>query len=95
MFPKIMGTTKGTNQPYYEYGSRSHGMNKGGSALASGPGKSAFSSSGRDPHAITYTKTFEVRHGDSDEQSLVHMEMDQITPKKSKDQNSITSISSV
>ena len=43
MFPKILGSTNGTSQPYYAYGSQSRGMRKGGSALATGPGKSTVS----------------------------------------------------
>jgi hypothetical protein len=95
MFPKVLGSTKGVSQPYYAYGSQSHGVKKGGSALASGPGKSAISTGGRDPNTITYTKTFEVRHGDSDEQSLVQVEMDQFALRKPKDQSGQTSVSSL
>jgi hypothetical protein len=95
LFPKVLGTTKGASQPYYAYGSQSRGMKKGGSALVSGPGKSAVSTGGRDPNSITYTKTFEVRHADSDEQSLVQMEMDQFAPRKPKNQSSNTSVSSL
>ena len=90
-----LGTTKATDRPYYAYGSQSHGMRKGGSAPASGPGRSAVSNGGRDPNAITYTKTFEIRHADSDEQSLVQMELDQFGPKKQKNPSSSTSISSL
>lgn len=95
MFPKMLGTTKATDRPYYAYGSQSHGMKKGGSGMASGLGKSAASSHGGAPPAITYTKTWEVRHTDSDEQSLVGMEMDQFGQKKPKNQSSSTSISSL
>ncbi|CAN9310169.1 unnamed protein product [Alternaria alternata] len=95
LFPKVLGTTKATDRPYYAYGSQSHGMRKGGSAPASGPGRSAVSNGGRDPNAITYTKTFEIRHADSDEQSLVQMELDQFGPKKQKNPSSSTSISSL
>jgi hypothetical protein len=94
LFPKILGTTKATKRPYYAHGSQSHAMKKGGSALASGPGRSAVSHGTRDPNAITYTKTFEIRHADSDEQSLVQMEMDQFGPQKPKNTSSSTSISS-
>lgn len=94
LFPKILGTTKATERPYYAHGSQSQGMKKGGSALASGPGRSAVSNGARDPNAITYTKTFEIRHADSDEQSLVQMEMDQFGPQKPKNTSSSTSISS-
>ncbi|KAF1937174.1 hypothetical protein EJ02DRAFT_386148 [Clathrospora elynae] len=89
MFPSILGSSsRATKQHYYVYGSRSHGMKKGASALASGPGKSFQSSSRRNPHAITFTKTFEVRHAESDEQSLVQMEMDQFGPNRSKHHSS-------
>ena len=91
-FPKVFGTTKGTSQPYHAYGSRSQGMKRGGSALGSGMGRSA-NTSGRDPHTITYTKTFEVQHTDNDETSLV--QMDEFGPKKPKVQSSSTSISSL
>lgn len=63
--------------------------------MASGLGKSAASSHGGAPPAITYTKTWEVRHTNSDEQSLVGMEMDQFGSKNPKDQSSSTSISSL
>jgi hypothetical protein len=95
MFPKLLGTNEATNQPYYAYGSRSHGMKKGASAPASGPGKSAVSNGAGDPNAITYTTTFEVRHVDSDEQSLVQVEMDQFGLKKAKNPSGSTSLSSL
>ncbi|KAG9188469.1 hypothetical protein G6011_02392 [Alternaria panax] len=95
LFPKILGTTKSTERPYYAYGSQSHGMNRGGSALASGLGRSAVPNGGRDANAITYTKTFEIRHTDNDEQSLVQLEMDQFGLKKQKNPSSSTSISSL
>ncbi|KAF1842706.1 uncharacterized protein K460DRAFT_314232 [Cucurbitaria berberidis CBS 394.84] len=91
-FPRVFGTTKGTSQPYHAYGSRSQGMKRGGSAVASGLGRSA-NTSGRDPNTITYTKTFEVQHTDNDETSLV--QMDEFGPKKPKMQSSSTSISSL
>ncbi|CAO2656616.1 Nn.00g054190.m01.CDS01 [Neocucurbitaria sp. VM-36] len=91
-FPKVFGTTKGTSQAYQVYGSRSQGVKKGGSALASGMGRSATASA-RDPNTITYTKTFEVQHADNDETLLV--QMDEFGPKKPKMQSSSTSISSL
>ena len=85
MFPKVFGSTKGTSQPYYAYGSRSQGMRRGGSAMASGLGRST-NGSAKDGNTITYTKTFEVQHADSDETSLV--QMDEFGPKKSKNNGS-------
>ncbi|KAL1794978.1 hypothetical protein ACET3X_006794 [Alternaria dauci] len=96
LFPKILGTTKATpDRPYYAYGSQSHGMRRGGSAPASGPGRSVVSNGGQDLNTITYTKTFEIRHADNDEQALVEMEMDQFGLKKPENPSSSTSISSL
>ncbi|KAF2831740.1 hypothetical protein CC86DRAFT_282469 [Ophiobolus disseminans] len=87
LFPKILGSTQGTSQPMYnKYGSRSQGMG-GASAVRSGIGKKQ--SSIPDPHAITYTKSFAVQHGESDETSLVHL--DEFGPKTSKVRSSNTS----
>jgi hypothetical protein len=86
MFPKILGTTKDNTREYGKYGSRSHNLG-GTSAVRSGLGRSANTDT--DPHAITYTKTFEVQHGDNDETSLV--QMDELRPKTSKGRSSTTS----
>jgi hypothetical protein len=73
MFPTILGSTKQTTQNYAKYGSRSGiGGGGGSSAVRSGFGKNGGSS--KDPHTITYTKTFAVQHGDSDETQLVQMD---------------------
>jgi hypothetical protein len=80
MFPKILGSTKEATHNYAKYGSRS-GMG-GASAVRSGLGKSGS----KDPHTITYTKTFAVQHGDSDETSLV--QMDEFGPKSTKPRSS-------
>jgi len=89
MFPKILGSTKGTSQPEYynKYGSRSQGMGGGASAVRSGMGRKQNSST--DPHTITYTKSFAVQHGDSDETSLV--QMDEFGTKTGKVRSSNTS----
>ncbi|KAL6159828.1 hypothetical protein ACJBU6_02247 [Exserohilum turcicum] len=94
MFPKIMGTTKATEQPYYGTGSQSYASRHVGSASASRPEKSFASASRGNPAAITYTKTFEVRHTESDEQSLVGMELSHFAHKKANPSSS-TSVSSV
>ncbi|KAL5116293.1 hypothetical protein ACEQ8H_005851 [Pleosporales sp. CAS-2024a] len=73
IFPKILGDTRNTGNKYARYGSRS-GLG-GGSALRSGLGGKS-----KDPHPITYTKSFAVRQGESDETSLV--QMDEFGPKR-------------
>lgn len=85
MFPKVFGTTKGTSGAYQAYGSRSQGMRNKGSVLASGFRKSIHAG-GKDPNTITYTKTFEVQHGENDETSLV--QMNELGQKKSKNSGS-------
>jgi hypothetical protein len=71
MFPKIMGSTRESNQNYAKYGSHSRGMGASG-AVRSGLGKNSMPS--KDPHAITYSKSFAIQHGESDETSLVQMD---------------------
>lgn len=96
-FPRMFGTTNGASQAYQVYGSRSFGNKMGGgggsSALGSGLGRSVGAGSGKDPHTITYTKTFEVQHMDNDETSLV--QMDELGAKKPQTKSSSTSISSL
>jgi hypothetical protein len=86
MFPKILGTTKDDTRNYAKYGSRSHNLG-GTSAVRSGLSRNQNSTT--DPHTITYTKTFAVQHGDSDETSLV--QMDEFGTKNSKPRSSNTS----
>lgn len=99
-FPRVFGTTKGTSQPYYAYGSRSRsqGVKLGQSGGASALGKSANASvrdrGDRDHNAITFTQTFEVRHADNDETMLVQMD-EFAAGKKQKSGSSSTSISSL
>jgi hypothetical protein len=80
MFPKMLGSTKETTQNYAKYSSRS-GVG-GASTVRNGLGKNAS----KDPHTITYTKTFAVQHGDNDETSLV--QMDDFGTKMSKPRSS-------
>lgn len=92
-FPRVFGTTRGTSEAYQGYGSRSQGIRNKSSTMASGIKKSLQTSS-KDPNSITYTKTFEVQHGESDETSLVHM--NELGPHKPKNHgSSSTSISSL
>ncbi|KAH7068441.1 hypothetical protein BKA63DRAFT_521757 [Paraphoma chrysanthemicola] len=73
MFPKILGSTRGTSERQYSnYGHHSHGTGSGVGAIKSGLGRKQEGGT-KDPHAITYTKTFAVQHGESDETSLVPM----------------------
>lgn len=96
LFPKILGTTRATDRAaYYGNGNQSFGMKKEDIALASKGGKSFGSRKGGDQDVITYTTTYEVRHTDSDEQSLVGMEMGRFGQQKPANQSSRTSISSV
>jgi hypothetical protein len=90
MFPKILGTTKDNTRQYGKYGSHSHNLG-GTSAVRSGLGRNLNPSA--DPHTITYTKTFAVQHGESDETSLV--QMDEFEPKTPKSRSSNTSIVSL
>lgn len=83
MFPRMLGSTKEAT-PYGKYASRSHGLG-GGSAVRSGLGKGQSSS--KDPHTITYTKTYTVQHADSDEASLVHMDQLGHKPGRSRSSN--------
>lgn len=53
--------------------------------MASSLGKSLHSN-GKDPHTISYTKTFDVQHADNDETLLVHM--DDFAVRKHKGQGS-------
>lgn len=92
--PKVFGTTKGTSQRrYYAYGSHTQGMKSGGAGGTIGSTGRGANLSSRDPHTITYTKTFEVQTTENDETSLV--QMDEFGPKKPKPQSSNTSISSL
>ncbi|EUC28265.1 hypothetical protein COCCADRAFT_30444 [Bipolaris zeicola 26-R-13] len=96
LFPKILGTTRATDRAaYYGNGNQSFGMKKEDVALASKGGKSFGSRKGGDPDVITYTTTYEVRHTDSDEQSLVAPDMGRFGQQKPANQSSRTSISSV
>ena len=65
MFPKVLGTTKGASQGHY--GSRSRELE--GASVVSGKKQNSHP----DPHTITYTKSFAVQHGESDETSLVQL----------------------
>lgn len=89
-FPSIMGTTKNSSQAYhskYGYGNGSRGMgNTGGSRLGRMSGKGGV-------NEITYTKTFEVQHTDSDEVEL--MQVDEFGKKSSNIKSSSTSVVSL
>jgi hypothetical protein len=65
MFPKVLGTSTGVSHGHY--GSRSREL--GGASVVSGKKSSGH----LDLHTITYTKSFAVQHGESDETSLVQM----------------------
>jgi hypothetical protein len=96
LFPSILGTTRATDRAaYYANGNASYGMKKEDVILASKGGKSFGSKKGANPDAITYTTTYEVRHTESDEQSLVGVEMGRFGQHKHASQSSNTSISSV
>ena len=80
--PRIFGSTQGNSQPYVQHEDSSNRIKKFRNPLATG---STFSDSRTDPHAITYTKTFEMgRDHDSDEQALVHVETERMELKDSK-----------
>jgi hypothetical protein len=74
MFPAILGGSQNDTKKYAKYGSSfggSRGMG-GNSAVRSGFGHGQ--NLNKDPHAITYTKSFAVQHGESDETSLVQLD---------------------
>jgi hypothetical protein len=94
MFPSILGGSQTDTKNYAKYGSSfggSRGMG-GASAVRSGFGKSENLS--KDPHAITYTKSFAVQHGESDETSLVRLdEFGRKATAKPRSSNSTSEIS--
>lgn len=70
LFPKILGTS--TNNSYHaKYGNnRSQDLGKSaGFSSRVGRGKEGTANAS----VINYTKTFEVQHGDNDEEELVQM----------------------
>ncbi|KAF2464991.1 uncharacterized protein BDR25DRAFT_91906 [Lindgomyces ingoldianus] len=80
LFPKALGSTRNaTNQYYAKYGSHSRAVGHG-TSTASQPG------------VITYTKTFEVQHGDHDETRLVQMDDLSPTPKEPRSNSSEVSL---
>ncbi|KAF3001846.1 hypothetical protein E8E13_004281 [Curvularia kusanoi] len=85
-FPSIMGTTKASSQAYnskYGYGNGSRGFgNTAGSRIG-----------GKGINEITYTKTFEVQHGETDEVEL--MQVDDFGKTSSKIKSSSTSVVSL
>jgi hypothetical protein len=94
MFPNILGgTTQNNSKNFAKYGSSFGGSRGfgGNSAVKSGFGKNQNSS--KDPHAITYTKSFAVQHGETDEVSLV--QLDEFGPKgaKARSNNSTSDVS--
>lgn len=92
VFPNIFGTTQNTNQNQYaKYGSNGQGL--GGSAMKSGRHGSSKNPSAL--NTITYTKSFTIQRGDSDETSLVHLDEFGHGHKKSKVQSSTSSIGSL
>ncbi|KAF2261908.1 hypothetical protein CC78DRAFT_570174 [Lojkania enalia] len=83
-FPRIFGSTKHTSNQYYaKYGSNNRTFGHG--AVASSNGVSN-NNHGRNLTSITYTKTFEVQHGDTDTVGLV--EMDNLSRKAKSRRNS-------
>lgn len=69
VFPRALGSTQNTSDRYYaKYGTNQSGALKSGhQATASRVGKEE-PHAGKNPHAITFTTTFEVRRGDDEEQ---------------------------
>ncbi|KAJ4382572.1 hypothetical protein N0V86_001794 [Didymella sp. IMI 355093] len=91
-FPSIMGTTRASSQAYhakYGYGNSSRGVgNTAGSKMGQ--------SSGRGVNEITYTKSFEIRHTDNnDEVELMHMDGFGKQSPNSKAKSSNTSVVSL
>jgi hypothetical protein len=75
LFPRALGSTQyASNQYYAKYGTNSRAIKSGHNASVS---RSQLGHddifAGKHSNAITYTTTFEVRHGD-DEEQLVPME---------------------
>jgi hypothetical protein len=67
LFPKILGTS--TNNSYHA----KYGNNRSEDLGKSGLGKSKKEGTGN-ASVINYTTTFEVQHGDNDEEELVQMD---------------------
>ncbi|ORX92397.1 hypothetical protein BCR34DRAFT_258352 [Clohesyomyces aquaticus] len=81
-FPRAFGSTRNASNQYYaKYGSQSRAVGKG------------FSSTAQPGNAITYTKTFEVQHGDHDETRLVQMGELSPSPMDSKARSNSSEIS--
>ncbi|KAF1959237.1 hypothetical protein CC80DRAFT_585579 [Byssothecium circinans] len=72
VFPALLGSTAPATSNYYaKYGG--HGLSgRSGNHSNAAPNRQDAERGGM--NGITYTKTFEVQHGDNDEQQLVEME---------------------
>jgi len=98
LFPKVLGSTQygSTNQNYAKYDSHQPSLGHSGnhaSALRSRRGNEAPGLESINANGITYTKTFEVQHGDNDEEHLV--QMDELSVKGVKVRSSGSSEASV
>jgi hypothetical protein len=72
MFPKMLGSRNGPSTSYYKYGSHKRGTHGDASVVRSALSRKNTSST--EPISITYTKSFAVQHGESDEISLVQLD---------------------
>lgn len=96
LFPKALGSTSynTSNQYYAKYGTgRSAALKSGHNASASGTRmghEDGFA--GKSANAITYTTTFEVRHGEDEEQLV---QMDDLSAKGHRVRSSGSSEASV
>jgi hypothetical protein len=94
LFPRALGSTEyASNQNYAKYGTNSRAARSGHMASAS---RSQMGHdevfAGKHSNAITYTTTFEVRHGDDEEQLVP---MDDLSAKGHKVTSSGSSVASV
>lgn len=69
LFPKVLGTTTNNASYHAKYGNRSQDLVKSGFSGRIGKSKNGTGNAS----VINYTKTFEVQHGDNDEEVLVQM----------------------
>lgn len=97
MFPRVMGSTQHESTQYYaKYGTSRSGALKSGHNASVGRSfagrEEAFVGKNGNANAITYTTTFEVRHGDDEEQLV---QMDDLSGKGDKVHSSASSQASV
>lgn len=95
IFPRALGSTQhASNQYYAKYGTNRSGALKSGHNASASRSQTGHDEgfTGKNTNAITYTKTFEVRHGDDEEQLVP---MDDLSAKGHKLRSSGSSQASI